>query len=949
MPCGRKQKEANTICEEARRAMQKYHVKTVRVNGIPNRVIADPEEKLAKIIRNQLKLTGTKIGCDCGQCGVCNVIVDGKVVRSCIVPWKSVAEDAEILTIEGIGTPTKLHALQWAFIVHGGLQCGFCTPGFIMASKALLDENPSPTREDVRDWLQKHWTACRCTGYKQIVDSVMDAAAVLRGEKEMEDLAKMLKPGDSVWGSRYPRPNAVYKVTGTWDFGDDAATKLPEEVLFAVPVCPETHHAKVKKIDIAAAEKMPGVAKIVTAGDILANKGTNRIRGQVGSPTATTDGWERRMIVEEGDKIRQWGECVAIVCAATEKQAREAAAAVKVELEELPALLHVKDAMKPDAPKVYDEIEEIDGIRNCFNKRPLIKGNDPKAAIDKAAHILEEEFYSSRQPHLTLETDCGFGYYDEEGRLTVQTKSICVYRHLLMISRGLGLAPSKLRVIQNNMGASFGYKVAPTNEHLIAACVLATGRPVYMRLNMKEHIVRTPKRSPFLMKIRIGANENGKIVGAEHTWYVDHGPYSESSQDLTNKGGQFFLAPYHVDDLRGCGYTFFTNHRWCGAFRAYGAPQTYWGCETAIDMLAEKCGMDPLDFREKNLIRPGDTFPSGQKSEVYPLQAMITRIRPYYNIAKKRAAALSTAEVKRGVGIAIGIYNSNDDGPDEANSNIELTRDGVILYNTWEDHGQGADMGCVGTAHEALKPIGIRPEQIKLVLSDTAKAPNSGAAAASRSQVMVGMAIVESCRKLLDAMRRDDGTYRTYDEMIAEEIPTFYEGYWKATLRNNEGEVQHCTDMDGATGQGYPFANHMFGIFLAEVAVETKTGKTTVEKFTLCGDVGKINNFLVVDGQQMGGIAQGIGLALTENFADVKKHNNLVACGFPYIKDVPDDIQLIHMETPREFGPFGASGTGEMPLSAPHAAVGNAIYNAVGARVKDLPITPEKILAAMKK
>jgi aldehyde oxidoreductase len=214
---------------------------------------------------------------------------------------------------------------------------------------------------------------------------------------------------------------------------------------------------------------------------------------------------------------------------------------------------------------------------------------------------------------------------------------------------------------------------------------------------------------------------------------------------------------------------------------------------------------------------------------------------------------------------------------------------------------------------------------------------------------MVGMAIVESCRKLLDAMRRDDGTYRTYDEMIAEGIPTFYEGYWKATLRNNEGEVQHCTDMDGTTGQGYPFANHMFGIFLAEVAVEVKTGKTTVEKFTLCGDVGKINNFLVVDGQQMGGIAQGIGLAIKEDFVDVKTHNNLLTCGLPYIKDIPDDIQLIHMETPREFGPFGAAGTGEMPLSAPHAAVGNAICNAVGARVKDLPITAEKILAAMKK
>jgi len=929
--------------------MKQYHVKTIRVNGIPHRVVADPEEKLIKVIRNQLKLTGTKLGCGVGQCGVCNVILDGKVTRSCIVPWRNVKEGAEILTIEGIGTPTKLHALQWAFIANGAIQCGFCTPGFIVSAKGLLDENPSPTREEIRQWMQSHWNACRCVGYKQIVDAVMDAAAVLRGEKEMVDFAKALKPGEPVWGTRYPRPSAIYKATGTLDYGDDAAIKLPEETLFAVPVCPETRHARVKKIDFSEAEKMPGVFKVVTAEDIKANRGTNRIRGQVGAKTASTDGWERRILVEEGDKIRQWGECVAIVCADTEKQAREAAAAVKVDLEQLPEITCVTDAMKPDAPKVYDEIEDIDGIRNCFNKRPLIKGADPKEDIDRAAVILEDEFYSSRQPHLTLETDCGFGYYDEEGRLTLQTKSICVYRHQMMIARGLGVPPSKIRVIQNNMGATFGYKVAPTNEQLIGACVIATGRPVYMRLNMKEHIVRTPKRSPFLMKIRIGADENGKIVGAEHHWYVDHGPYSESSQDLTNKGGQFFLAPYHVDNLRGCGYTLFTNHRWSAAFRAYGAPQTYWGGETAIDMLAYKCGMDPLDFREKNLIRPGDTMPSGQKLEVYPLQAMVTRIRPLYEIAKKRAAALSTDEVRRGVGISIGIYNSNDDGPDEANSNIELTRDGVILYNTWEDHGQGADAGCVGTAHEALKPLKLHPSQIKLVLSDTATAPNSGAAAASRCQVMVGNAIVDSCRKLLDAMRKDDGTYRTYDEMVAENIPTFYEGYWKATVRNNDGEVQYCTDMDGSTGQGYPFANHMFGVFMAEVAVEVKTGKTRVEHFTLVGDVGKICNLDVVDGQQIGGIAQGIGLALSEQFDDERKHNNLVGCGFPYIESVPDDIQLVHMESPREFGPFGASGTGEMPLSAPHAAIGNAIFAAVGARVRDLPITPEKILANMPK
>lgn len=927
----------------------KYQVKTVVINGVSQRVVADAEEKLVNVIRQQLHLTGTKLGCGQGQCGACNVILDGKVIRSCVTAWKKVPENADILTIEGIGTPDHLHAIQWAFIANGAIQCGFCTPGFIVAAKGLLDENLNPTRNEVRDWFQAHWTACRCTGYKQITDAVMDAAAVLRGEKSMTDFAKSLKPGDSVWGTRYPRPSAIFKATGTFDFGDDAGLKLPPETLHAVPVCPETNHARVLSIDFSEAEKMPGVFKIVTAGDIKANKGTNRIRGQVGSGTASTDGWERRILVEEGDKIRQWGEAVAIVCADSEAQARAAAAAVKAKLEEMQAVMDVKEAMAPGAAKVYEEIPDIDGIPNCFNKRPIIKGKDPAPLIDKAPHVVEAEFWSSRQPHMTIETDCGFGYWDEEGRLTLQTKSICVYRHALMIARGLGVPPSKIRVIQNNMGATFGYKVAPTNEPLLGACVIATGRPVYMRLDMKEHIVRTPKRSPFLMKVRAGADEKGRLVGLEHYWYVDHGPYSESSQDLTNKGGQFICAPYRLDNIKGAGYTLFTNHKWCGAFRAYGGPQTYFAGEQVMDMLAEKVGMDPLDFREINLVRPGDTFPSGQKPEIYPLQAMVTHLRPLYEEAKKRAEDDSTDKIKRAVGVSIGIYNANDDGADEAASNIELTRDGVILYNTWEDHGQGADMGCVGTAHEALRPLGLHPDQIKLVCNDMAKAPNSGAAAASRSQVMVGNAIVDSCRKLLAAMKKADGTYRTYDEMVAEGIPTCYEGYWQAKVRDIDGEVITCTGMDDVTGQGHPFSNHMFGLFMAEVAVDVETGKVAVERFTLVSDVGKINNFDVVEGQQYGGIAQGIGLALTEDFGDPAKYTNLVTCGFPYMKDIPDDIRLIHMETPREFGPFGASGTGEMPLSAPHSAILNGIARACGARIFQIPALPERVLQGMKK
>jgi aldehyde oxidoreductase len=930
-----------------------YHVKRISINGVPKRIVADPNATLLEVIREQQRMTGTKRGCNCGQCGVCNVILNDKTVRSCVTRWKNVPEDSSVLTIEGVGTVTAPHAIQLAFIVNGAIQCGFCTPGFIMVAKHLLEHNPNPTREEVREAFQKNFMTCRCTGYIQITNAVMEAAEVLNGKKSFQDLARRMEPGKQVWNTSYPRPSAIFKATGTFDYGDDDYLKLPEGTLFAVPVTTEYRHAVVKKIDLSAAEKMPGVHAIVTAKTIADNRGTNRIRGQVNSPTATTDGWERRMIVPEGDKIRQWGECVAVVVAENERLAREAAAAVRVETEPLKEMIDVHQAMAPDAIPVYDEIEGIDGIRNAFNRRPFLKGQDPKDLIDKAPYKVDDTFYSSRQPHLTLETDCGYGYYDEEGRLCLQTKSICVYRHQLMIARGIGIPPSGIRVIQNNMGATFGYKVGPTNEYLLAACLLVIkDRPVYMRLNMKEHITRTPKRSPFLMKVRIGADKDGRLVGGEHYWYVDHGPYSESSQDLMNKGIQFFLAPYDIANLKGTGYTVWTNHRWSAAFRAYGGPQTHWGSETAMDMLAYEAGMDPFEFRVKNIMKDGGFAPSGQRFEVYPFPEMIEKARPIYEEFKADAEKKNLAgdgKIKYGVGVSFAIYNSNDDGADEASNGVELTKDGVTVYNTWEDHGQGADMGTVGTAHEALKPLGLDPRRIKHVSSDTAKTPNSGAAAASRCQNMVGNAIIMSCGMLLDAMRKDDGTYRTYDEMVAEGKELYYEATFKTKVVDNDGNVIECTGNDPETGAGYPFMAHMFGINIAQVSVNVETGKAHAERFALVGDVGVICNFAVVDGQQYGGIAQGIGLALTEDFLDETKYNNLITCGLPYPKDVPDDLRLIHVETPRPYGPFGASGTGEMPLSAPHAAICNAVFAACGARIKELPATPDKIKAALRK
>lgn len=907
--------------------------RTFIVNGVTRQVLVEENETLASFLRERLLLTGCKIGCGQGHCGACNVIVDGKVTRSCITKLSRLPDNAEITTIEGIGTLSDMHPLQVAWMAHGCAQCGFCSPGFIMTSKVLLDNNPNPTREEVRDWFQQNRNLCRCTGYKPLVDAVMDAARVIRGEITKEDL--VFKPtGDSIVGTSYIRPSAAQKVTGSWDFGADDALKMPKDTLRLALVQAEVSHALLKGVDTSEAEKMPGVFKVITAKDV---PGKNRINGLVMLPLNNKcDGWDRPILCDE--KIFQFGDAIAIVAADTEEHARAAAAAVKVDIEELPAYMNAMDAIAEDAIEIHP------GTPNAYYETNCIKG--PDMDFDAAPNVVEIESYCSRQPHLHLEPDCGYAYIDEDGMLTIHSKSIGLHLHMPMIADGIGVPLEKLRLVQNHTGGTFGYKFSPTNEAILGVAALVCQRPVSLVFNMYQNITYTGKRSPAFMHIKLAADENGKLLGLWGDNYIDHGPYSEFGDLLTHRLSQFTGAGYHIPTIRNKSQTVFTNHAWGSAFRGYGSPQSFMGSEIAIDVLAAKMGMDPFDIRELNCYKESEhsTIPTGYEPDVYCLEEMYKVARPLYDAGKKRVAeknAASDGRYKYGIGVSSGVYGSGLDGVDSSQAYAELNPDGsVTMYVSWEDHGQGADMGTLVSAHETLRQAGITPEQIHLVMNDTKVTPNSGPAGGSRSQVMTGNACRLAAENLLAAMKKDDGTYRTYDEMVAEGIETKVLGQWVATA---------CADrpIDQATAQGDPFSVYMYTLFLPEVCVDTETGKVTVEKFTCVADVGTIMNKLLVDGSFYGGLAQGIGLALSENFEDLEKHTTLLKCGIPYPKDVPDDIELHYVQTPRPNGPYGAAGCGEAPLDAPHPAILNAIYNATGARIMQVPATPDVVKAAL--
>jgi aldehyde oxidoreductase len=902
--------------------------KTFVVNGVSRTVEVAPETSLADLLREQLMLTGTKVTCKDGHCGACSVIVDGKLTLACVTRAKRVPDGAKITTVEGIGTPEKLHPIQVAFAVQGAAQCGICTPGMVVSAKALLDENPSPSREEVRNWLTKHHNVCRCTGYKPIVDGIMDAAKVLRGEMSQADLEFKMPKDGHIWGSKYPRPTATAKVTGTLDFGQDLALKMPANTLRLALVQAKVSHAEILSIDTSQAEKMPGVVKVLTHKDV---QGKNRITGLITFPTNKGDGWDRPILCDT--KVFQYGDAIAIVCADTEAHARAAADKVKVELEELPAYMNALDAMSDDAIQIHP------GTPNVYFEQPIAKGEDTKAIMESAPYVVENNYYLQRQPHLTVETDTGFAYFDKEGRLTIHSKSIGLALHMLMIAPGIGMDPAKMRMIQNPAGGTFGYKFSPTMEALLGVACMATGRPVSLTYDYQQHMQYTGKRSPWFMNLKLAADANGKLLAMESDWIVDHGPYSEFGDLLTLRGAQFIGAGYGIPNIRGLGRTVATNHVWGSAFRAYGSPQSFLASESLMDELAEKTGIDPLELRYRNVYRPGDTTPTGQVPEVFSLPELIEKLRPRYQEALEKAKRESTPEKKKGVGVSVGVYGCGLDGVDAADIEVELTKEGATVYANWHDHGQGADMGVLGTAHEALRPLGLEPEQIKLVLNDLALVPNGGPAGGSRSQVVIGNAIKNGCDNLIAAMRLKGNKFRTYDQMVAEGIATRYKGSWASSMNSN------C---DAQTAQGNPFAVYMYGVFLAEVEVDVTTGKTKVEGLTLAADVGKINNQLVVDGQIYGGLAQGVGLALTEDFEDIELHSTMMGAGVPYARDIPDKLDIIYVETPRENGPFGAAGVGELPLTSPHVAIMNAIYNATGARITHLPARPAKVLAALK-
>ncbi len=878
---------------------------TLTVNGVKRKVEAGPDLALIDLLREQLGLTGTKQSCDRkGQCGACTVIVDGKATRSCL---RKVAdlEGANVITVEGLGTPENPHLIQEAFVLSGAIQCGYCTPGMIMATKALLDQNPNPDLAAIKKALARN--LCRCTGYVKIIDAVKLASKFLRKETSPAKVRAALNKKKMI-GESHPRPSAMIKACGVAKFGGDY--KMPDMLEIAAVHSTE-FHAVIKKIDASAAKKMPGVVGVMTADDI---KGTNRIR--VIKP-------DQPVLCE--DKVRAYGDPVAIVAAATREQARAAAAAVKVTYEPLLVMKTPEEALAPGAVQIHPDSPNL-----CY-QQPQIKGDAAKA-FKSATFTVGGDFSTQMNHQAALEPEACVAYLDGD-ELVVIGRSIMIHAHAAQIQEAVGA--KKVRYIEPYSGGQFGIKASISSEGIAAAAAMHFKRPIKYIPTLAESFLITSKRHPFAMKTKLAADAKGNITAYSNEFMLNKGAYFLLGPIMPGRAFHMLNGSYNIPNVYALGKMSFTNNGSGGAARGAGPPQVMFALESLVDMLAEKAGIDPLEFRKRNALKPGQTRSTGAPIDQTSFPELCDDIRPHYERAKKDAAAFNkkSGKIKRGVGIACHSFGIAEAG-DQASNSVEINPDDTVtVYAAIADPGEGNDSMLSQLAAQVL---GLPMEKIRLYTRDTAKTVGAGPSAGSRQTYMGGGALVNGLEKMAKAMKEAGG--KTYTALKKAGKPFRYEG---------EKKIPGADRLDPKTGQSDSFDSQVHNIQMAEVEVNTETGDVKVLKMTTAVDAGPIIHPQNLEGQLEGGMDQGIGYALREEFI-LGKTKDWITFKFPTIEN-SFEVEFIKRETPRKRGTLGSTGIGEMAMVSTAPAVTNAIYNACGARIYHLPATPEKVKAALQK
>jgi aldehyde oxidoreductase len=891
------------------------------LNGAPARVETAPLVTLATILRDQLGLTGTKIGCDAGDCGACTVLLDGAQVCACLVPAAQ-CEGRRIETVEGSGPGGLTDKLRHAFLANGAAQCGICTPGMLMAATSLLAATSKPTRGAVEDALGG--VLCRCTGYTKIVEAVMD-------------VRQTLAPSTPHVGARLSRVDGLAKVCGSELFGADTA---PAHALWMRVIRSPHARAAFEIGDTEALRATPGLAGIVTARDV---PGEN-------SFGIFPDTKDQPAFAEAHVRFR--GEAVATLVGTKEALARITDADVPIVWTPLNAVTGTDAALAPGAPVLHSA-----RAGNVLTRGRLARG-DVAHGHALAAATATGSFESGFVEHAYIEPEAGYAEPDADGpgTMTVYCSTQSPYMDRDEVARVLGVAPDKVRIVPSACGGGFGGKLDVAVQPLLAVAARKFGRPVRIIYTRTESMASTTKRHPSKITAKAAADRSGRLTAYEMTGDFNTGAYASWGPTVANRVPIHASGPYKVPHVLNTTRAIYTNQTPAGAFRGFGVPQAAIANETLMDDLAEKLGLDRWHIRRINALGRGDTTPSGQVLAYSAgLPECLDALKPAWTQALSESAAHNetNARIKRGAGIACmwyGCGNTSLSNP----STMRLTLDRSGTFTLWSgavDIGQGVSTVLIQIAHEALAIDGARIV-LPPAVGDTVQTLDAGKTSASRQTFVSGnaarLAALDLRAKLLRLANAGDGAGMRLDRdaliigpdqrrVSLAELTTDLEGF---------GTYDPPTTPLDANGQGSPYATYGFAAQIAEVLVDTALGTTKVLHIHAAHDVGRAINPTLVEGQIHGGIAQGLGLALMEEFIPGRTEN-LHDYLIPTVGDIPP-ITIHIIEDPDPEGPYGAKGVGEPALIATAPAILSAIRHATSVTVRKVPVLPHRLWEALQ-
>jgi len=882
-------------------------VTTFRVNGETVSVAAPPLRRLSEVLRDDLRVTGTKVGCDAGDCGACTVRLDGEAVCSCLVAVGQV-DGRDVATVEGLARNGELAAVQAAFIRCGAAQCGICTPGMLMAADALLSTRPEPTEGEVLAALGG--VLCRCTGYRKIVEAVTSLDGV--------ETPASPQAGAAV-GARIGRVDGVDQVSGRSIFGAD---EVPTEALHLRAVRSPHAHARFTIGDLAPLYAAhPGLVRVLVAADV---PGQNRygIYATGKDQPAIADGY-----------VRYRGEVVAALVGDAETIVEIRDDELPIAWEALQPLLEPEAALDGQAPQLHEG-----SPGNVLTAGRVARG-DVANALKASAVTATGTFRTSPVEHAYIEPEAGYAVRDGD-RVTVVVSTQTPYMDRDEVALILGIPPEAVRIVPTACGGGFGGKLDMAVQPLVAVAAWVLDRPVRCVYTRPESMRSTTKRHPAVMTATMGADGDGRLTAYDFHGDFDTGAYASWGPTVANRVPVHAAGPYEVGAVRATTRAVYTNGPISGAFRGFGVPQAAVAHEALLDDVADQLGIDRLEIRLRNALRPGSTTATGQLLEASAgLAPCLEALRRHWDEALTEAshvneeAEAASSPLRRGVGVGAMWYGiGNTSLPNPSTIRIGLRRDGrYVLYSGAQDIGQGSGTILSQIAADALD---VAFAAIDLVMGDTDRTADAGKTSASRQTFVSGNATrlaaadllrrIETAGPDLDALPEDD------DGCI---------------LVGQGSYDPHTTPLD-ADGQGIPYETYGFGAQIAVVDVDVDLGTPVARRIVAAHDVGRAINPMLVEGQIHGGIAQGLGFALMEEYV-AGRTDNLHDYLIPTIGDIPP-IETILVEDTEPAGPYGAKGVGEPALIPTAPAILGAIRHATGVRITELPATPDRVRAAIQ-